>query len=125
LRKRNLSIVRKGIEGFGTGEKFTPIDLVMKARSCDANAALYWLLSCRTTNQKPSWSMGRRRLSGFVRGECGMVAFRMFNGPKTIARIRYQGREPLVEKPPHDNDNRPRCHQCTRLFIQALRSLAV
>lgn len=32
----------------------------------------------------------------------------LVNGPKTIARIREQGREPLIEKPPHDNDNRPR-----------------
>jgi hypothetical protein len=44
FRKRNLSIVRKGIEDFGTGEKFTAIDLVMRARDCDKNAALNWLL---------------------------------------------------------------------------------
>lgn len=33
------------------------------------------------------------------------------NGPKTIARLRAEGREPLVNEPPshgHDNDNRPR-----------------
>lgn len=30
----------------------------------------------------------------------------LFNGSKTIARIRAEGREPFVEKPFHDNDNR-------------------
>ncbi|WP_316233392.1 bifunctional DNA primase/polymerase [Bradyrhizobium sp. SZCCHNPS2010] len=44
LRKRNLSIVAKGIEDFGTGEKFTPIDLVMKALGCNKNVALNWLI---------------------------------------------------------------------------------
>lgn len=32
----------------------------------------------------------------------------LVNGPKTIARIRSEGREPLVERSFHDNDNRPR-----------------
>jgi hypothetical protein len=34
----------------------------------------------------------------------------LVNGPKTIARIQSEGREPLVVtgKQPHDNDNRPR-----------------
>ena len=40
MRKRNLSIVRKGIEDFGDGRKYTPIDLVMVARDCDADTAL-------------------------------------------------------------------------------------
>jgi hypothetical protein len=31
----------------------------------------------------------------------------LVNGPKTIARIRAEGREPLVERSLHDNDNRP------------------
>ncbi len=43
-RKRNLSIHRTGIEDFGTGEKFTPINLVIKARDIDKSAALNWLL---------------------------------------------------------------------------------
>lgn len=37
-----------------------------------------------------------------------MGAPMLVNGPKTIAKIREQGREPLIEKPPHDNDNRQR-----------------
>ncbi|PPQ44138.1 bifunctional DNA primase/polymerase [Rhodopseudomonas palustris] len=43
-RKRNLSIHRNGIEDFGTGEKYTPIDLVMKAREVHKADALNWLL---------------------------------------------------------------------------------
>jgi hypothetical protein len=39
-----------------------------------------------------------------------MGAPMLVNGPKTIARIRAEGREPLVKEPPSygDNDNRPR-----------------
>lgn len=44
MRKRSLSIVRKGIEDFGEGRKYTPIDLVMEARHCDASTAVDWLL---------------------------------------------------------------------------------
>jgi hypothetical protein len=43
-RKRNLSIVRGGIVDFGTGDTYTPIDLVMAARELDRSAALNWLL---------------------------------------------------------------------------------
>lgn len=43
-RKRNLSIVGKGIQDFGTGDKLTPIDVVMRARHCDKFAASNWLL---------------------------------------------------------------------------------
>jgi hypothetical protein len=43
-RKRNLSISPRGIEDFGTGEKMTPIDVVMRARYCNHDAALGWLL---------------------------------------------------------------------------------
>jgi hypothetical protein len=67
LRKRNLSIVRKGIEDFGDGRKYTPIDLVKEARGCDANAALDWLLE-RLPDDEP---------------EVVLV-----NGPKTLERIR-------------------------------------
>lgn len=45
-RKRNLSISSRGIEDFGTGEKFTAIDVVMRARRCDKFAASNWLLEC-------------------------------------------------------------------------------
>ena len=44
IRKRNLSIVRTGIRDFGSGDTYTPIDLVMVARSLDKSAALNWLL---------------------------------------------------------------------------------
>lgn len=70
LRKRNLSVVHRGIEDFGTGEKFTPIDLVVKARGCDANAALDWLLD-RLPDNKPKITL--------------------VNGPKTLERIRARG----------------------------------
>ncbi|RTL63881.1 MAG: bifunctional DNA primase/polymerase [Pseudonocardiaceae bacterium] len=43
-RNRNLSIVSAGIEDFGTGEKYTAVDLVMAARKLDRAAALNWLL---------------------------------------------------------------------------------
>lgn len=36
-----------------------------------------------------------------------MGAFKMINGPKTVARIREQGREPLIERLPSHNDNEP------------------
>lgn len=38
-----------------------------------------------------------------------MGAFKLNNGPETVARIRAEGREPLIEHPPSyaDNDNRP------------------
>lgn len=67
LRKRNLSIVREGIEDFGDGRKYTPIDLVMRARGCNASAALDWLLE-RLPDEEP---------------EIVMV-----NGPNTLERIR-------------------------------------
>ncbi|MEH2498955.1 hypothetical protein V1294_005434 [Bradyrhizobium sp. AZCC 1678] len=44
LRKRNLSVDRRGIKDFGTDETYTPVDLVMKARELDKSAALNWLL---------------------------------------------------------------------------------
>lgn len=74
LRKRNLSIVRKGIEDFGTGEKFTPIDLVMKARDCDADTALGWLLE-RLPDDTPK--------------------IVLVNGPKTLERIRARDHQNL------------------------------
>lgn len=42
-RNTNLSISPGGIEDFGTGETFTPIDVVMKAHNCTAGEALDWL----------------------------------------------------------------------------------
>src|SRR5262249_3046267 len=43
-RALNLSIVGSGIKDFGTGEKFTPIDLVMRARDCTREDAVAWLM---------------------------------------------------------------------------------
>jgi hypothetical protein len=42
-RKRNLSIHRQGIKDFGTGETFSPIDLVMVAMGKSDSEALNWL----------------------------------------------------------------------------------
>lgn len=42
-RHPNLSFDHKGIQDFGTGEKFTPINVVMKAHDCTAGEALDWL----------------------------------------------------------------------------------
>ena len=43
-RDRNLSISGdKGITDFGTNEKFSPIDLVMRARDCSFSDAVAWL----------------------------------------------------------------------------------
>jgi hypothetical protein len=42
-RNPNLSLSTKGIEDFGTGEKFTAIDVVMKALSLVEGEALEWL----------------------------------------------------------------------------------
>ncbi|TXH47231.1 MAG: bifunctional DNA primase/polymerase [Desulfurellales bacterium] len=42
-RKRNLSIQPTGIKDFGTGETFSALDLVMRARGCDLEAATIWL----------------------------------------------------------------------------------
>jgi hypothetical protein len=67
LRKRNLSITRNGIVDFGTGDRFTAIDLVMKARDCDKSAALNWLLE-RLPDDEPK--------------------IVLVNGPKTLERIR-------------------------------------
>ena len=64
----NLSIVPKGIEDFGDGRKYTPIDLVMKARGCDADTALGWLAERLGYNSKPKVVL--------------------VNGPKTLERIR-------------------------------------
>ncbi|MCS3895158.1 hypothetical protein M2171_004291 [Bradyrhizobium japonicum USDA 38] len=44
LRKRNLHIVRDGIQDFGDGRTYTPVDLVMAALDIDKSAALNWLL---------------------------------------------------------------------------------
>ena len=44
LRKLNLSIVRTGIQDFGDGRTYTPVDLVMAALEIDKSAALSWLL---------------------------------------------------------------------------------
>jgi hypothetical protein len=66
IRKRNLSIVRKGIEDFGDGRKYTPIDLVMAARNCDKSAALDWLLE-HLPDDEPK--------------------IILINGPKTLERI--------------------------------------
>jgi hypothetical protein len=67
LRRRNLSIVRRGIEDFGDGRKYTPIDLVMAARGCDADTALGWLLE-HLPDDEPK--------------------IMLVNGPKTLERIR-------------------------------------
>lgn len=74
LRKRNLSIVRKGIEDFGDGRKYTPIDLVMAARGCTASAALDWLLECLPDDEPK---------------------IRLVNGPLTLARIRLRDHQNL------------------------------
>ncbi|WP_439925264.1 bifunctional DNA primase/polymerase [Nitrobacter sp. JJSN] len=74
FRKRNLSIVRKGIEDFGTGEKYTPIDLVMRARDCDKSAALNWLLE-RLPDDEPK--------------------IVLVNGPKTLERLRARDHQNL------------------------------
>jgi len=42
-RKRNLSIQPTGIKDFGTGETFSPLDLVMRALGCDLETATTWL----------------------------------------------------------------------------------
>lgn len=42
-RKRNLSIQPSGIKDFGTGETFTPIDLVMRAHGVGQEEATAWL----------------------------------------------------------------------------------
>ena len=42
-RKRNLSISPHGIKDFGTGETFSPIDLVMRSENLDLDAAGDWL----------------------------------------------------------------------------------
>lgn len=42
-RKRNLSIQPTGIKDFGTGETFSPLDLVMRAQGCDLETATAWL----------------------------------------------------------------------------------
>lgn len=42
-RKQNLSIHPTGIKDWGTGLGYSPIDLVMAARGCDASAAFLWL----------------------------------------------------------------------------------
>lgn len=42
-RKRNLSIQQGGIKDFGTGETYSPIDLVIKAAECSFDAAHDWL----------------------------------------------------------------------------------
>jgi hypothetical protein len=42
-RKQNLHIGPLGIVDFGTNEKFTPIDLVMRANGTDADGAWEWL----------------------------------------------------------------------------------
>lgn len=43
LRKKNLSIQPSGISDWGSNERFSPIDLVMLARSTDFNGAFAWL----------------------------------------------------------------------------------
>jgi hypothetical protein len=42
-RKTNLKISPKGITDFGTGQGYSPLDLVMAARNCDLNEAFNWL----------------------------------------------------------------------------------
>jgi hypothetical protein len=42
-RKLNLSIQPNGIKDWGTGETFSALDLVMRARGCDFSAAWFWL----------------------------------------------------------------------------------
>jgi len=42
-RKRNLSIQPSGVSDWGSNERFSPIDLVMMARSTDFNSAFVWL----------------------------------------------------------------------------------
>lgn len=73
-RKRNLSIVSKGIEDFGDGRKYTPIDLVMKARNCDKSAALDCLLE-RLPDDEPKITL--------------------VNGPKTLERLRARDHQNL------------------------------
>jgi AAA domain len=42
-RKRNLGIVSTGIKDFGNGNGYSPLDLVMAARSCSLAEAFCWL----------------------------------------------------------------------------------
>ena len=51
-RDRNLSICSSGIRDFGDDRRYTPIDLVMAAKSCDLRAAVNWL------DEKLGWSSG-------------------------------------------------------------------
>jgi hypothetical protein len=51
-RNRNLKICSSGIRDFGDNRGYTPIDLVMAAKSCDLRAAVNWL------DEKLGWSSG-------------------------------------------------------------------
>jgi hypothetical protein len=53
LRKRNLSIVRMGIQDFGTGDKYTPIDLVMAAKNHSLSEAVDLLCEQLGYNTEP------------------------------------------------------------------------
>jgi hypothetical protein len=44
LRNFNLSFRPEGIRDFGDGRSYTPIDIVMAARRCNAGEALDWLI---------------------------------------------------------------------------------
>lgn len=52
VRKRNLSIDRRGIADFGDGRTYTPIDLVMAARNLNKFSASNWLLE-HLPNEQP------------------------------------------------------------------------
>jgi hypothetical protein len=53
-RKRNLQISGgRGIKDFGTGEGFSPINLVMRARNCSRLDAVTWLQERVQTNNGP------------------------------------------------------------------------
>ena len=53
-RKLNLSISgARGIVDFGTGETFSPLDLVMRARNCARSAAYEWLAERVMANNGP------------------------------------------------------------------------
>src|SRR6516165_643956 len=51
-RDRNLKICSSGIRDFGDNHGYTPIDLVMAAKSCDLHEAVNWL------DEKLGWSSG-------------------------------------------------------------------
>lgn len=66
--QEDLAVMSTGIQDFGTEEKLTAIDLVMRERGCSARDALHWLaplvgvsLSKPTRQKPPGEASGSRR----------------------------------------------------------------